>query len=282
MAARYRQHDQVTGPHSSALQHQVAQEWVRLNRDTSVSLVLTRWALRHSALAGMARPADVVDAIDAAPPAGKDELLRALVELFQAGEQLAGRITLQAMLPKLSHYAFRTGIIGRVEARPDDRFQVVICEFWEVLSRFPLDRRSARMAANLAMETLHRLTRMAQPVELPVDPSAMSEMAEPDAGRWRRVGQPAVVTSQAPDPDGDLDALLVWAVGQRAITAEDARLLATVYRDGNGPGEMAQGVSAGYRARSATTGQSPAALRQRARRARQRLAAAVAEADLSC
>jgi hypothetical protein len=262
----------------------VAQEWVRLNRDTSISLVLSRWAQRHPVLIGMGRPADIVDAIDAATPAGKDDLLRALVELFQTGEQLAGRITLQAMLPKLSHYAFRTGIIAGIEARPDDRFQVVICEFWEVLSRFPLGRRPARVAANLAMETLHRLTRMSQPAELPVDPSTMSVMAEPDLARWGRSGYPTGGTSETPDPDGDLEALLGWAVRRGAISADDARLLATVYADrsGDGRGEIAPGVSAGYRVRSATTGQSQAALRQRARRAKQRLTAAVAEAVVSC
>lgn len=276
MPPRYRQHDQVAGPPSSPLQLQVAHEWVRLNHDASIAVLLRRWAVRHPALAGMERPADVVDAIDEAPPAGKDQLLLALVELFQSGEQLAGRIALQAMLPKLSHYALRTGVVARLESRPDDRFQVVLCEFWEILSCFPVARRTTRVAANLALETLHRLTRVPTAAELPVDPSAISGLAEPPGSAPARSAPATRERSAEPDPDGDLDALLGWAIARRAISLDDAQLLREVYvaRESAGVSD----VSRGYRERSASTGMSQAALRQRARRAKQRLATAVGAA----
>ncbi len=259
------------------MQQSVAQEWVRLNRDGSIAVLLRRWAARYPAFDGMNRPADIVDAIDAAAPAGKDQLLLCLVELFQSGEQLAGRIAVQAMLPKLSNYAFRTRVVAGIEPRPDDRFQVVLYEFWEVLGRYPVTQRATRVAANLSLDTLHRLTRAKAVLDVPVDPAVISVLTEPlgaAAGRSEPLSLEAV---DEPNPDGDLDALLCWAIGRSAISRDDARLLRQVYV-GQEPGGTTRDVSQRYREHSASTGTSPAALRQRVRRAKERLAAAVGAA----
>ena len=70
----------------------------------------------------------------------------------------------------------------RIESRPDDRFQVVLCEFWEVLSSLPVtQRRTTRVAANLSLETLHRLTRVKTAASVPVDPAVISVLTEPPA-----------------------------------------------------------------------------------------------------
>jgi hypothetical protein len=263
-ASRYRQHDRITGPYSTTLQQQVAEEWVRLNQDPTMASLLARWARRCPAMVGMSRPADIVDAIDAGCPQVKDELLLALVELFQSGQQLAGRVALQAMLPKLGGYAFRGS-----SAELDERFQAVLCEFWEVLIDYPAERRTAKVAANLSMETWHRLTRSARPPEVPLDPQVLSAVV-PAAG----------TSSLTPGlgVDCDLDQLLTWAVQAEVISTPDAELLARVYLDQPEARGTARDVSAGYRDHAVRTGTSAAALRQRAHRAKQRLAAAVRDA----
>lgn len=283
-ASRYRQHDQVTKPCGTPLQRHVAEEWVRLNQDASVGLVLSRWAARNPVLAPMRRPADVVDAIDAGSFATKDELLRCLVELFQSGQQLAGRIALQAMLPKLAHYAFGTALLARIEACPDDRLHLVLCEFWDVLSTLPVQRRTTRLAANLALETLHRLTRMAPLPELPLDPAALPDLLDPGqdgGGAPMHQVEPAsgLAAATVPDCDWDLDALVHWAVAQRVLTAEEAGLLRSVYASRGG--STLRDVSEAYRRQANSTGLSTTTLRQRARRARLRLTAAVAEQEPS-
>ncbi len=273
--SRYRQHERISDPFSSPVQRQVALEWVRLNRDPAAGLLLRRWATSYPALAGLNRPGDVVDAIDVGPPERKDELLVSLLEAFQNGQQLAGRILLQAMLPKLSHYAFRTGVAARLEARPEDRFQVVVCEFWEVLGAFPIQRRTSRVAANLALETLHRVTRLSRLPELPMAPDAMAGLVGsvtdpcgPGADARTAAGRLA-----QPDPDWDLATLLTWARAEGVLSHEDADLLRDIY---TAPGsETVRDVSRAYRDRAAGSGVSVAALRQRVRRAKTRLACAV-------
>jgi hypothetical protein len=264
----YRQHEQVSDPFGSPLQQQMAEEWVRLHRDPASGLLLRRWAQRHPALGGLDRPGDVLDAIDGAEPAGKDELLRALLLQFQAGQQLAGRILLQAMLPKLSHYAFRTAVAARLERRPDDRLQLVVCEFWEVLGAFPVARRTSRLAANLALETLHRVTRLSRLPELATAPETLAGMVE-GAERLHRSADadPMAMLAAGPDAEWDLTALLAWAVQRGVLTHADADLLQHLYG--------ASDVSRAYRSRALHSGVSGAALRQRAHRARVRLASAV-------
>ncbi len=281
---RYRQHDHIALAESGVLQQHLALEWVRLNQDPSTGVVIARWAIGHPVLASARRPGDVVDAIDRGAPPRKDELLGALIELFQAGQQLAGRIALQAMLPKLAYYAFRTRLAARVEPRTEDRFQVVLCEFWEVLSRYPVQRRTARVAANLALDTLHGLARVTALPEHPLDPEMLARIGEP-AGRPEAaelgpdLGSDGVSAvrglNEGPDPDGDLEALLAWGVARGVVTDDEATLLRSVYAGGSDG--VARGVSAGYRDHAKSTGLPPATLRQRASRARRRLATAVAE-----
>ncbi len=271
---RYREHDEVASAQVGTLQRELAEEWVRLNADPSLVLVLERWSTGRPELTGARRPADLVDSIDAGCPAAKDELLGALIDLFQQGQQLAGRVLLQAMLPKLSSFAFRSGLLARIEARPEDRFQFVLCEFWEVLSAFPIERRRSRIAANLVMETLHRLARVTRLPEVAMDPVQLGELTElPDVDTPERRLE---IADPEPDPGGDLDALLAWAQRNKVLPGADVALLRTVYLL---DAEATQSsVSAAYRRAAAECGTSGDAMRQRTHRARRRLSAAVREA----
>ncbi|MFZ0161044.1 MAG: hypothetical protein WAL50_18595 [Kineosporiaceae bacterium] len=264
---RYREHDQIRHSYYTVEQYTLAQEWIRLNDDPATTILIRRWERRYPLLRGIQRPADILAAIDAGTPEVRDALLVTLIELFHLGQHLAGRIALQAMLPKLSAYAFRSAVTGRLDTRRADRFQRVLCEFWDVLIAYPVERRPTRVAANLAMETLHRLTEAEAHPEVPLDPSQISGLVD---GRAERPSAEREVSS-----GWNLDELLAWAVRRKVVSAADARLLAEVYGETPGSSGSTRDVGAAYRTHAARTGTSPAALRQRTHRAKARLTIAV-------
>ncbi len=73
--------------------------------------------------------------------------------------------------------------------------------------------------------------------------------------------------------DCSLAELLVWARNRDVVSAADARLLAEVYAERDGG--TYRDVAEAYRRCAAATGADPATLRQRVRRAKLRLTAAV-------
>ncbi|WP_432091435.1 hypothetical protein [Streptomyces sp. NRRL F-5630] len=89
-------------------------------------------------------------------------LLTRAAEPGESG-RLAARVVLQAMVPgavRLSRRLVQSGQPGRSF---DDVGQVVLSAMWQVIRGFPLRRRH-KVAANVLLETLHRVSR-----ELPVE-----------------------------------------------------------------------------------------------------------------
>lgn len=254
------------GRHGSQVERALAEEWVRLNQDPSCTLVLRRWAVHHRCLTGCDRVGDVIDALDAAESQARDELLAALIALFQQGHALAGRIALQAMLPKVASLAARR--LARRHGSLEDRFQLVIGEFWQVLGDYPLERRPGKVAANLAMETLHRLVVLSRAREVPLDPVVIAELGHPEQVA------PASSPSGRIDRDCSLPELLDWAVGSQVVSSADAGLLLEVFGCRTAGADTYRDVARAYREIAAATGVSGAALRQRVHRAKTRLGAA--------
>ncbi|MBK6871196.1 MAG: hypothetical protein IPK24_00110 [Kineosporiaceae bacterium] len=272
--APYRRHDDAEGRYPTRLERRLAEEWVRLNRDPASVLVVQRWARRCPVLGEPVRPADLVDAIDAGTPPVKDELLGALVGLFLDGQSLAGRVVLQAMLPKLASFAFRD--VACSGAPLEERFQVALAEFWQAASEYPLARRGSRIAANLAMETLHRLLATRPPADVPVDPLTILDGRRALLEGGAMPPEAAVVVADL-DPDCSLAELLRWAVERRVISPDDAGLLLEVYAPPtrrSGGHRTYRDVARTYRELAECTGTSVAALRQRVHRARARLGVA--------
>jgi hypothetical protein len=243
---------------------QLSQEWIRLATLPSMPRTLRRWGRAEPPLAGFVSLGDLVDGIDRAQGSAEDELLLALVRLAQSGQQLAGRVVLQAMLPKLACMVRRMRSSSSEDRLIEDRRHIAVATFWEVLNAYPTQRRQARVAGNLALDTLHQLTSGLRkpPADIPLDPQEASErlaVCSYEAPRLRGEGLTA---------DADLLDVIAWGVDVAAITREDASLLVRVYlpdpRDG-------QGVAGG----AEDLGLSHAALRQRCSRARRRLIAAV-------
>jgi len=266
-SSAFRQHHQVPARVESALFRQLIGEWVNLNALSSSAAAILKWGRLEPALAGYHSPGDLVDAVDAATPDGKDEILGALIRLFQAGHQLAGRVVLQSMLIKLGRITLRTRGTSSDNAWAEDRRHIAVAEFWDVLSGYPIARRPHKIAANLALDTLHRLTgetRGQQPAR-PLDPT---ELPEEHSGRLMAAAriQPGRVGLSV---DDDLVQVVTWAVSRDVITREDAELLVQVY--------LPQPGTSGTATAAAQLGLSDAAVRQRCSRARKLLVVAVRE-----
>lgn len=261
MTSAFRHHDTRPANVTSALFAQLIADWIHLNQLATSTIALRRWARAEPVLTGCRRPADVVDAVDQSPsPAEQDMILAALIRLSQSGHQLAGRILLQLLLPKLGKMALRTSGTSTDNVWSEDRRHVIVAEFWDVVASFPVQRRTRKVAANLALDTLHRVTnpRVARP-ETPVDPVDL-----PQAPPLRPAATPGELSS-----DADLVEVVGWAVDRHVISHADGQLLCRVYL----PHPDQHGSSADRAA--ADLGLSPAAVRQRCSRARRHLVEAV-------
>lgn len=261
MTSSFRHHDARPPLVASPLYRQLIDEWIELNRLRSSQLALRRWARTEPVLAGYERPADLVDAVDAASSEEQDRHLIALIRLAQADHQLAGRVLLQLMLPKLGRITNRTAGTTSDSTWAEDRRHIVVAEFWDVVVTYPAARRGRRVAANLSLETLRRVTDpRGHHADQPVDPQLLGQPAQ-------RGGEADLPLPGQLSTDSSLDEVVAWAVEEGVITRSDGLLLTRVYLPQPGPSATAEVAQ--------ELGCSAAALRQRCSRARRQLVAAV-------
>ncbi|WP_158602974.1 hypothetical protein, partial [Jiangella rhizosphaerae] len=209
------------------------------------------------ALAGCRDLADVEATVTAAATGtsrGADAALLALLRLAHDGDALAGRTVLQLMLGKAIRIA--AGHAGR-DSR-ESLEHAAVAALWTVIATYPTERRPAKVAANIAMDTLGAVSRELahRRTETPAEPDTLAAVLGTD---------PADPADQA--RDADLAELLAWAVDAGAITVADAALLIDIYAP---PPGVEGGAAAAERA-----GISWAAARQRASRAVRRITLAV-------
>lgn len=271
----FRQHDQVLVHVPSPIYRQLVREWVALNAHTSCATTVRRWGRLEPALAGHSRPCDIVDAIDHAAFTQKDQLLAALTRLFHDGQQLAGRVVLQTMMPKLVRITLRTTPTSTDNAWLEDRHHITLAEFWDVLSTYPLHRRPNKIASNLAMDTLHRVSgaRRRDPV-IPLDPIELADsLPHPSSGLPSSELGPVWELKARAEPLSDLrvDASLIevvtWGITRQVLTVDEGAMLVAAYpprRQRTGIPDAAQ-----------RWGITKEAVRQRCCRAKRRLADAV-------
>lgn len=239
---------------------QLAQEWPRLAALPSMAATLRRWGRQEAALADTLDLGDLLDRIDGSHGVQEDELLLALVRLAQGGQQLAGRVVLQAMLPKLTRMVRNTRPLSSDDFELEDRRHTAVAAFWEVLSGYPVSRRPSSVAGNLALDTLRELTGMRKaPVDRPCRLAVEGSYDEP------RLSSPGLTS------DADLLEVIAWALDVGAVTRDDAALLVRVYLPDPNDTPRGSGVAAAAEA----LGMSQATVRQRCSRARRRLIAAV-------
>ncbi|SDY76768.1 hypothetical protein SAMN05661080_04545 [Modestobacter sp. DSM 44400] len=242
---------------------QLVDEWSRLCQLPSTRRQLHRWISAEEALAGTTSLQQLITRIDEGSREEDDGLLGALIRLAQSGQTMAGRTVLQAMLPKLIRFSHTTRPT-RESAQAEDHRHVIVATFWTVLARYPIHRRSSRVAAGLALDTLHALTAdtRAGAVEFPVPADALDQVA------GDQVEETALSTKAGElSSDADLLEVIAWGIDSGVLSGDDAAVLARVYLP-----EEGRPTSSTV---AAELGLSPTALRQRCSRARRRLIAAV-------
>lgn len=270
----FRQHDVAPADVVSPLYRQLTQEWAELHTTPSTPAAVRRWGRSEKALAGFTLPGEIVDAIDAAGHDRTNELLLALIRLFQRGHQLAGRVVLQALLPKLAKTATHAGgmCTSSSDTWAEDRRHITLAEFWDVMADYPVERRTSSVASNLALDTLHRVTGARKPpTDLPVDPHDFRDEEIRDGAR--RTWLAGLSTTDADPveeitPDSDLLEVIAWGMRNATISQDEAQLLVASYLP-----ERTQGF--GFAAVAEQLGLSQAAVRQRCSRASRKLTEAV-------
>lgn len=212
-------------------------EWARLQEDADAAAACARWATRSVVLSGCRRPQDVVDRVRAAP----DEVLLVLLEDAVRGGALAGRVVLQAMLPKVVLMASLDAA-----AEVDDYLTALWCE----VAAYPVRRRRSSVAANLALDTLKSVRReRCPPHDVATPPHLVVLAADRHGGR-------GPVEDGRPDGGLTADVVLRQAHQHRLVDPRTRDLLRSVYAEG------LSGEAAAQR-----HGLSPGAVRSRCSRA---------------
>ena len=212
------------------------EEWAALQGDATAAEAVRRWVLRAPVLAGCVQPGEVLQRVAGDP----DGVLGALLAAGAEGDGLAARVVLQAMLPKV----VRLASVDRT-AEVDDYLTAMWCE----IAAYPLARRPASVAANLALDTLKAVRRERHP--------AVDVLTPPDLVLLAADRRPAhVVGSSRPSEAPSVTAVLQRAREHRLLDAATGALLRSVYAEGV-PGEVA----------AHRHGLSPGAVRTRCSRA---------------
>jgi DNA-directed RNA polymerase specialized sigma24 family protein len=211
-------------------------EWVALQEDACAIQACRRWASDSAVLAGCATPAQVLGRVGAAP----DVVLGHLLREASAGDRLAARVVLQALLPK---------VVRMASVDPGAEVDDYVTAMWCEIAAYPLARRPASVAANLALDTLKAVRRERRPAADVATPPHLVVLAA-DRGPTRVVGSSPL----APGPG--VAHVLERARRHRLLDPATSDLLQSVY---------AEGLSGELAARRHDL--SPGAVRQRCSRA---------------
>jgi DNA-directed RNA polymerase specialized sigma24 family protein len=208
-------------------------------------------------------------------PEASDLVLAALVRFAafsddddaEGASQLAARTLLQALLPGAKALARRLSWLGDAQ----ERAAAVVAALYERIRTYPIDRRPARIAANLLADTHQHLLRRAGGRCAPSAwdrATASPLLATVSLEDLAASGETVEAIPTQPTPAEELLALLAWAVRSGRLSAAQARLIGQT-RLADVPAEEL-GAAAGLGAHS---------LRRRRQRAEQALRHAVLAGD---
>lgn len=217
-------------------------EWTQLGPTAPAEL--TTWR-QHPGPLCAARDLNHVLAIIRTSP---DAALTTLLTAAQAGDQLAGRVIVQAFLPrarrliagisKMAPHMYAEAALNAVEA------------LWELIALYPLDRRPKGIASNIALDLLKRISndrhrgrdlwskdganrpllsieRSDRPNDADADTALIHELAEVPA---------------PPTVDDELAELLQLATDTGVITNSQAELLRNYYATDRSSAEIANSL----------------------------------------
>lgn len=202
---------------------QLLLEWRQIAHSPTTAAVLNGWAQASPALAGHSDLAALVDHVDQADDTETDEILGALVRLDQQGQDLAGRVVLQLMLPALTKLSHKCTLDV---VTPEDRWQLLLLTFLATVRHTTAQR---RFAGRLVLETLRAMTR---PLRDSQDLWVRGDREKPGTvieDLERHDDQGHDFTGQDIDETSGLDELLVWAVQESVLNIGEAQLMASSY-----------------------------------------------------
>jgi hypothetical protein len=190
-------------------------EWCELGRRHPGTV--SRWADRHDVLTACHSFDDVLTAARL----NSDPVLAALLTEVSIGDQLAGRVVMQALLGRMVRMAQRD---------PRGCIEDYLARLWCVINSYPLQRRPVRITANLSLDTLKAVLeerRWLGRGEVTLWPSceSLEELLEPARldGSPRYVSPPAAVEVRE----------VLEASSQLSLIGDsDAALLRSVYAEG--------------------------------------------------
>ena len=187
-------------------------ELVRGHRETAA-----HWADRHDVLASCRTLDDVLSVAKL----NSDPVLAALLTEVSIGDQLAGRVVLQALIGRMVRMAQRD-----LRSSVDE----YLASLWCVINNYPLQRRPVRIAANLSLDTLKAVSRERWrlgrgSVALWPSSESLEELLSPAGLDGTPYNSP---------PPVDLEALEVLEAGRQLRLIDDSAsaLLTSVYVDG--------------------------------------------------
>ena len=190
-------------------------EWCELVRDHRETAA--RWADRHDVLDSCRTLDDVLSAARL----GSDPVLAALLSELSTGDQLAGRVVLQALIGRMVRMAQRD---------PRSSVDDYLALLWCVINNYPLQRRPVRIAANLSLDTLKAVSREHR--WLGRGGVSLWPSSESLEGLLSPAGLDG--TPYNSSPPVDLEALEVLEAGRQLRLIDDSAsaLLTSVYVDG--------------------------------------------------
>lgn len=133
---------------------QLDREWIALIRRPSTANELAD----ACALAGAARPDQLVAAMRRAAPEAADPVMAHLARQARDGSDIAARALLQLLLPGTCRLAARWWALGSSE----ERAAAAVAAVYARIRRYPLDRRPRKIAANILLDANQDLARLAR------------------------------------------------------------------------------------------------------------------------
>jgi DNA-directed RNA polymerase specialized sigma24 family protein len=175
------------------------------------------WQQGRPALRRFASPARLLSFLQSSSAAETDAPLHALLVLA-AGDRLAARLCLQAILPALKAQALR---IAHVPERREELRALLLAHAWRAVCTYPAAR-SQRVAANVVLQVLHDSTRELRRLTSPASGARGAGDPGPVVSSLEQAGELA-----APRPGRALgvEGLLAAAVAAAELDGSDAELI---------------------------------------------------------
>jgi DNA-directed RNA polymerase specialized sigma24 family protein len=238
-------------------------EWALLERSHDASTALRKWGSEDRALSGFDCLPDLMAPAGSTRHRASDEALAALVRRA-AVDDLAARVVLQLILPGLKALARRYRWVGDAE----EVAAAAVAAAYERIRTFPIERRPARIAANLVEDTRQHLWRRAKREENTWgDPLAGVDDCQGDSLARAHPVASAVWPSVEDAGAEELPELLQWALDEGHLSADAVDLILCTRAHDVPIAELCE-----------RSGDSAQTIRRRRLRAEDRLRAAVAAA----